>query len=265
MHSNMIFHRDIKPENVLVMDDVIKLADFGSCRGISAKAPLTEYISTRWYRSPECLLTDGYYNFKMDIWGVGCVWFEALTGNPLFPGRSELDQINKIHEILGTPPQELLDEFQKKASHIDFNFQPQRGIGLDRLFPHVSPLCRDLVKKMLTYDPEKRVTAKQCLKHPYFREMYENENQLVMATTPNSIQTTDADTAAGDESSKVQEKTILPPIKQSAFQTKPKGLMKPNASQFKSSGWGNESIKSNKKATLSTLKPFISPTYKAKN
>jgi Serine/threonine protein kinase len=67
MHRNGIFHRDIKPENVLVVDDTIKLADFGSCRGIYSKQPFTEYISTRWYRPPECLLTDGFYNAKMDL------------------------------------------------------------------------------------------------------------------------------------------------------------------------------------------------------
>lgn len=62
MHRNGIFHRDIKPENILIKDDVVKLADFGSCRGVYSKPPFTEYISTRWYRPPECLLTDGYYN-----------------------------------------------------------------------------------------------------------------------------------------------------------------------------------------------------------
>ena len=59
MHKNGIFHRDIKPENILIMNDHIKVADFGSCRGIYSKQPFTEYISTRWYRAPECLLTDG--------------------------------------------------------------------------------------------------------------------------------------------------------------------------------------------------------------
>ena len=65
MHINSIFHRDIKPENVMVSDEQVKLIDFGSCRGIYSKLPYTEYISTRWYRSPECLLSDGYYNFKV--------------------------------------------------------------------------------------------------------------------------------------------------------------------------------------------------------
>ena len=70
MHRKGIFHRDIKPENILIenctdMGRGLKLADFGSCRGIYSKQPYTEYISTRWYRAPECLLTDGYYGPEM--------------------------------------------------------------------------------------------------------------------------------------------------------------------------------------------------------
>jgi renal tumor antigen len=122
MHRNGIFHRDIKPENILLMGDTVKLADLGSCRGLYSKPPFTEYISTRWYRAPECLLTDGYYGYKMDIWGAGCVFFEVLSLFPLFPGNNELDQINKIHNIMGTPPQELLEHFQKHATHMEFNF-----------------------------------------------------------------------------------------------------------------------------------------------
>ena len=108
MHRNGIFHRDIKPENILLMEDQVKLADFGSCRGIYSKQPYTEYISTRWYRAPECLLTDGYYGYKMDLWGVGCVMFEVVSLFPLFPGNDELDQVHKIHNILGTPEEALL-------------------------------------------------------------------------------------------------------------------------------------------------------------
>jgi renal tumor antigen len=107
MHRNGIFHRDIKPENILLLDDTLKVADFGSCRGIYSKQPYTEYISTRWYRAPECLLTDGYYGYKMDMWGIGCVMFEIMALFPLFPGTNELDQITKIHNILGTPNEEV--------------------------------------------------------------------------------------------------------------------------------------------------------------
>lgn len=73
----------------------------------AAQVPFTEYISTRWYRAPECLLTDGYYGFKMDTWSVGCVFFEIATLRPLFPGTNEVDQLDKIHNIIGVSPQAL--------------------------------------------------------------------------------------------------------------------------------------------------------------
>ena len=87
MHANGIYHRDIKPENILLSGNKIKLADFGSVHSMHGNPPFTEYISTRWYRSPECLITDGYYNCYMDIWGIGCVFFELMTLYPLFPGQ----------------------------------------------------------------------------------------------------------------------------------------------------------------------------------
>ena len=122
MHNNGIFHRDIKPENILLLNDHIKLADFGSCKGMYSEHPYTEYISTRWYRAPECLLTDGYYDFKMDLWGVGCVMFEIIGLFPLFPGQNEVDTVHKIHNILGSPDKKILDRFQKVASHMEFDF-----------------------------------------------------------------------------------------------------------------------------------------------
>ncbi len=94
-------------------DDQLVLADLGSCKGIYSKPPYTEYISTRWYRAPECLITDGQYNFKMDMWGVGCVLFEMVSLFPLFPGDNEIDQISKIQNILGNFSSEILETFKK--------------------------------------------------------------------------------------------------------------------------------------------------------
>jgi renal tumor antigen len=157
MHRKGIFHRDIKPENILIESNAdigrgLKLADFGSCRGIYSKQPYTEYISTRWYRAPECLLTDGYYGPEMDLWGTGCVMFEITSLYPLFPGSNELDQINRIHKVLGTPNDEVLQKFKSKgASHISFDFPSQKGIGIPQLIPHATPDAIDLIVKLIKY------------------------------------------------------------------------------------------------------------------
>nr|XP_057946246.1 MAPK/MAK/MRK overlapping kinase-like isoform X3 [Doryrhamphus excisus] len=144
MHSCGIFHRDVKPENILIKHNVLKLGDFGSCRSVHSKPPHTEYISTRWYRAPECLLTDGYYSLKMDIWSAGCVFFEVMSLNPLFPGTNELDQIAKIHDVLGTPDQSVLRKFkqlaEKKADGVssDLLWRPTR-LGKQMRGRHTRP------------------------------------------------------------------------------------------------------------------------------
>ena len=175
MHVNGIFHRDIKPENVLLCGDVLKLADLGSCRGLHSPQPCTEYISTRWYRPPECLLTDGYYNYKMDMWGVGCIFFEVLALCPLFPGENELDQVHKIHSVVGTPEPDVFEDFRSKASHMEIDFKKVKGTGIDRMIPHVTPLGRDLITKLLAYKCDDRITAKQALRHPYFKNLRDLE------------------------------------------------------------------------------------------
>ncbi|KAJ3158109.1 hypothetical protein HDU86_003061 [Geranomyces michiganensis] len=183
IHGKGIFHRDIKPENILVKDNNIKIADFGSCRGIHSKQPYTEYIATRWYRPPECLLTAGFYSYKMDIWGAGCVLFEIVSRVPLFPGSNELDQLHRIHAVMGTPKKELLRYMAgSKAASVKYNFPPKEGTGIRALIPHVQTECVDLINALLAYNPDERISSRDALRYAYFKDMPASELERSVST-----------------------------------------------------------------------------------
>ncbi|KAM6335821.1 LOW QUALITY PROTEIN: MAPK/MAK/MRK overlapping kinase [Podargus strigoides] len=161
---------DVKPESILIKQNALKLGDFGSCRSTYSEQPHTEYISTPWYRAPECLLTNGYYSYKIDTWSAGCFFCEITRYSPLFPGSNELDQILKIHDIIGTPANRLNKFKQSRIASFDFPFK--KGKGLPPLVHNLSPKGFSLRYAMIKYDPDERIAAHQALQHPYFQELW---------------------------------------------------------------------------------------------
>lgn len=191
IHQKQIFHRDVKPENLLIVDDVLKLADLGSCCALNAQHPYTEYISTRWYRAPECLMTSGFYSSKMDIWASGCVLYELVTLTPLFPGKTEIDQIHRIHAVLGTPSVATLKGYEKLRGHHldDVSFPQRKGTGIAKKLAHCSAELVSFLTDLLTYDPVRRPTASQALRSPFlskFRKEHPDLKDLKVINSPAS-------------------------------------------------------------------------------
>jgi cyclin-dependent kinase len=168
-HDKRVLHRDLKPQNLLInKKGDLKLADFGLARAFGV--PVRSYsheVVTLWYRAPDVLLGSRKYSTPIDIWSAGCIFGEMVTGKPLFPGSSTLDELLRIFKALGTPSEESwpgiveLPEYRK-----DFPKYP--GIGLQKLVPGLDKVGYDLLDSMLQYDPNKRITAHKAMKHPFF-------------------------------------------------------------------------------------------------
>lgn len=171
MHRHGFFHRDMKPENLMVQGDVLKIADFGLAREIRSAPPFTDYVSTRWYRAPEILLRSTSYNSPVDIFAVGVIMAELYSMRPLFPGENEHDQIIKLCRVLGKPDPQVWPEGYRLASKIGFTFPSFEAIPLESIIPNASPAAINLMLQMLAYNPQKRPTAFECLKHRYFAPM----------------------------------------------------------------------------------------------
>eukprot|EP00063_Salmo_salar_P068406 XP_014043241.1 PREDICTED: serine/threonine-protein kinase MAK-like isoform X7 [Salmo salar] len=164
------FHRDIKPENLLCMGpELVKIADFGLAREIRSQPPYTEYVSTRWYRAPEVLLRSQSYSSPIDIWAVGCIMAELYTLRPLFPGNSEVDEIFKICQVLGTMKKMDWPEGYNLAASMNFRFPKCVPTSLRLLVPNASNEALVLMRDMLQWDPQKRPTAVQALRYLYFQ------------------------------------------------------------------------------------------------
>ncbi|KAM5149048.1 mitogen-activated protein kinase 14-like [Mantella aurantiaca] len=175
IHSVGVVHRDLKPSNLGVNENYeIKILDFGLAR--QTESEMTGYVVTRWYRAPEIILNWMHYNQTVDIWSVGCILAEMITGRVLFPGGDYFDELNKIIEVIGSPQPSLINKMESKHAQDYLKMLPQRKKkNFKEVFPTMNALEIDLLEKMLELDPEKRLSAAECLAHPYLAEYQDSD------------------------------------------------------------------------------------------
>ncbi len=194
IHSANIIHRDLKPANLLINSDCgLAICDFGLARGIqslndsmrtaasvqqmadaAASVQLTHYVVTRWYRAPELLAENANYGKAIDMWSVGCILGEILGRRVLFRGRDYLDQLMCVLKTIGTPDESEMYFVSKQECRQAIRSMGRRtATPWKRLFPNAEPSALDLLGKLLTFDPAKRLTVEEALRHPYVSEYHD--------------------------------------------------------------------------------------------
>ncbi|KAL3613711.1 Mitogen-activated protein kinase 19 [Castilleja foliolosa] len=184
MHTANVYHRDLKPKNILANANCkLKICDLGLARVAFSDTPTTvfwtDYVATRWYRAPElCGSFFSKYTPAIDIWSIGCIFAEVLTGKPLFPGKSVVHQLDIITDLLGTPSAETISGVRnEKARKYLMNMRKKRTVPFAEKFPNTDPLALKLLQRMLAFDPKDRASAAEALADPYFKGLSKIERE----------------------------------------------------------------------------------------
>lgn len=180
MHTARVFHRDLKPNNILINGQCeLRICDFGLARATFENGPdtlfWTDYVATRWYRAPELIMDYlTKYSTAIDMWSIGCIFAEILgNGSVLFKGKNSRHQFELITDVIGPPPAEAIEKLnspQARRALAPFQNTHKARRPLSLLFCHADPLAVDVLSRMLTFDPDERISALDALNHSYFSE-----------------------------------------------------------------------------------------------
>ena len=185
IHSANVLHRDLKPSNLLLNSNCdLKICDFGLARGVEDEQSggLTEYVVTRWYRAPEIMLVCQEYTKAIDVWSVGCIFAELLARTPFFPGDDYIAQLRLICEKLGRPDDEHLEFVTSERARRFISSLPNKPpLPLSEMFPAHSGEtdALDLLRRMLEFHPNRRITIDRALAHPFLASLHNPEDEPV--------------------------------------------------------------------------------------
>ena len=212
-HSAKVIHRDLKPANILANKNCdLKICDFGLDHGKlkdddktvqnlidnpsqpieysnsiiydDTKRELNDRNISRWYRAPEAILSPESYDKPVDIWSIGCILAELLGRQPLFPADNNLDELQKIISVLGSPSEADLDFItDEKIKNFVLRLAKRTKQSFNLMFSNANPVALDLLGKMLTFNPKKRYTVEQCISHPYFEGLHDPEQEPTAEST----------------------------------------------------------------------------------
>ncbi|XP_058219303.1 mitogen-activated protein kinase 20-like isoform X2 [Rhododendron vialii] len=184
IHTANVYHRDLKPKNILANANCkLKICDFGLARVAFSDTPTTilwtDYVATRWYRAPElCGSFFSKYTPAIDIWSIGCIFAEVLTGKPLFPGKNVVHQLDLMTDLLGTPSMDTISRVRnEKARRYLTSMRKKQPVPFAQKFPNVDPLALRLLERLLAFDPKDRPNAEEALSDPYFKGLAKVERE----------------------------------------------------------------------------------------